>query len=136
MIPIYKQTFNLILDCGIIPESWSVVIIKPIYKNKGDPIKPENYRPITILSCFGKLFTLILNNRLKVYTENHNVMNSCQAGFRHKHSTVDNLFIIKKVSSLLHVQIKQNYIAVSLTLNKHSALCGGLVCSKSFCGIT
>ena len=85
------------MDCGLIPESWSIGIIKPIYKNKGDPIKPENYKPITILSCFGKLFTLILNNRLKEYTENHNVINSCQAGFRQKHSTVDNLFIIKNL---------------------------------------
>ena len=98
MIPIYiKKLFNLILDCGIIPESWSIGIIKPSYKNKGDPIKPENYRPITILSCFGKLFTSIFNNRLKEYTENHNVINSCQAGFRQKHSTVDNLFIIKSL---------------------------------------
>lgn len=95
MVPIYKKVFNIIFDSGKIPESWSIGVIKPIYKNKGDPIRPENYRPITILSCLGKLFTLILNNRLKDFTENNDVINSCQAGFRQKHSTVDNLFIIK-----------------------------------------
>jgi len=41
-INIYEKLFNLIFDCGIIPESWVIGKIKPIYKNKGD------YRPITI----------------------------------------------------------------------------------------
>ena len=53
--------------------------------------------PVSSLALFGKLFTLILTNRLKEYTENHNVINSCQAGFWQKYSTVDNLFIIKSL---------------------------------------
>ena len=55
LLPIYCKLFNIIFDSGIIPETWSIGIIKPIYKNKGDPGWPENYRPITILSCLGKL---------------------------------------------------------------------------------
>ena len=51
----------MILDTGNIPESWLIGVIKPLYNNKGDPTLPENYRPITILSCMGKLFTAILN---------------------------------------------------------------------------
>ena len=65
MLPIYIKLLNLVFDTGIIPESWSIGIIKPIFINKVDLNCPENYRPITILSCLGKLFTLILNNRLK-----------------------------------------------------------------------
>ena len=65
MLPIYTKLFNLVFDTGIIPESWTLGVIKPIYKSKGDPKMPENYRPITILSCLGKLFTLVINNRLK-----------------------------------------------------------------------
>jgi hypothetical protein len=67
-INIYEKLFNLIFDCGIIPESWVIVKIKPIYKNKGDSSEPKNYRPITILSCLGKLFTSVLCNRLKICT--------------------------------------------------------------------
>ena len=66
MLPIYTKLFNLILDTGIIPESCTIGVIKPIYKNKGDPKAPENYRPITLLSCFGKLFTLMIDSRLNI----------------------------------------------------------------------
>ena len=61
MLPVYTKLFNLIFDSGVIPESWTVGIIKPIYKNKGDSKLPENYRPITLLSCFRKTF--YLNNK-------------------------------------------------------------------------
>jgi hypothetical protein len=52
--------FNCIFSSGIVPDSWLLGNIKPIYKNKGDPLNPKHFRPITILSCFGKLFTSIL----------------------------------------------------------------------------
>ena len=104
LLPIYTKLFNLILDTGIIPESWTIGVIKPIYKNKGNPKAPENYCPITLLSCFGKLFTLIINNRLNKYCEEHNTINRCQAGFRKKHSTTDNLFILKSLIDILQSQ--------------------------------
>ena len=72
MLPIYLKLFNLIYETGLIPKTWTIGAIRPIYKNKGDPHNPENYRPITIVSCLGKLFTIILNNRLNKY-------NSCMS---------------------------------------------------------
>ena len=84
MLPIYLKLFNLIFDSGLIPESWTKGIIFPIYKNKGNVTSPENYRLITLVSCLGKLFTAILNNRITKYTKDNNIMNNCQAGFRKK----------------------------------------------------
>ena len=69
MLPIYCKLFNLIIKTGIIPEAWSKGTILPIYKNKGDINDPDNYRGITILSCFRKLFTALLNQRLNSYLE-------------------------------------------------------------------
>ena len=46
--------FNLIFSSGKVPSIWLEGNIMPIYKNKGGKTKPENYRPITILSCMGK----------------------------------------------------------------------------------
>ena len=97
MAPVYTKLFNIIFDTGLVPESWSLGNILPIYKNKGDPNNPENYRPITLLSCFGKLFTSILNNRLTSYLEKNRIISSCQAGFREGFSTTDNLFIMQSL---------------------------------------
>ena len=69
MLPIYCSLFNKVLDTGIIPESWSEGIILPIFKNKGSSLSPSNYRPITILSCLGKLFTSVLNTRLNSFLD-------------------------------------------------------------------
>lgn len=70
LISVYVKLFNIIFDSGCIPESCLIGVIKPIYKNKGDPNMAENYRPITILSCMGKLFTAVLNNRLNDFFGN------------------------------------------------------------------
>ena len=55
------KLFNLVLDTGVIPSDWSIGMIKPLYKGKGSPESPDNYRGITLLSCVGKLFTAVLN---------------------------------------------------------------------------
>ena len=36
LIRILHRLFNLVLDTGIIPENWTIGIIKPVYKNKGN----------------------------------------------------------------------------------------------------
>ena len=66
---------------------------RPIYKNKGDAKSPENYRPITILSCFGKLFTSVLNARLNKLLDAHTILEENQAGFRAGYSTMDRIFV-------------------------------------------
>jgi hypothetical protein len=48
MLTIYTKLFNAVFSSGIVPEQWLIGVINPIYKNKGDPLLPENYRPITI----------------------------------------------------------------------------------------
>jgi hypothetical protein len=60
-IEIYEKLFNLIFDYGFIPESWVVGNIIPIYKNEGDSNDPKNFRPITLVSCLGKLFRTIFS---------------------------------------------------------------------------
>ena len=71
--------------------------ILPIYKNKGSVNLPENYRPITLLSCLGKLFTSILNNRLNKFAEKYEIICHNQAGFRRGLSTSDNLFVLQSL---------------------------------------
>lgn len=94
MLPIYTSLFNIILDSGNIPSDWTRGIIIPIYKNKGSKRDPANYRPITLLSCLGKLFTSILNKRLYKYLDENNLLSETQSGFRKEYSTIDNIFAL------------------------------------------
>ena len=100
-LPLYESFFNTILDTGFFPEQWSTGCIHPIYKNKGDRTSPQNYRPITILSCLRKLFTAILNTRLDQYLEENIILLENQAGFRKQYSTLDHIFTLYALNEIL-----------------------------------
>ena len=111
VIQVYVKLFNLILDSGNIPESLLIGIIKPLYKNKGDPLMAENYRPITIVRCMGKLFTAILNSRLNTFIEENGILNENQCGFRANYSTSDNIFVIHCIIECLRVRKLKTFYA-------------------------
>ncbi len=103
--------FNLILDTGIVPTTWASGLIKPIYKNKGDAKNVDNYRAITLVSCFGKLFTSLLNNRITALLEENNALSEAQAGFRSGHSTIDHIFALKAIVELYLSQGRRLFCA-------------------------
>ena len=61
--PVLQILFNKVLNSGIFPQLWSVGYISPVFK-AGDIGDPNNYRGITVCSCLGKFFTLIINDCL------------------------------------------------------------------------
>ena len=72
--------FNYILDKKCFPRSWSMGSIIPVYK-KGDPTDSNNYRGITLVSCFAQLFTTIFNERLQKWTDENDILTDAQFGF-------------------------------------------------------
>ena len=90
-VSIYRKLFNLILENGIVPRDWVKGNIIPIYKNKGNKNLPNNYRPVTLLSCIGKLFTSIINSRLTKFLEENRNLNETQSGFRKEYSIIDTI---------------------------------------------
>ena len=93
-LPVYNAHFNIALDAGCFPDEWTTGVISPLYKGKGDKNDATNYRPITLLSCFGKLFTSILNERLTRFLDKNNILHENQAGFRHNYSTNDHILTL------------------------------------------
>ena len=65
MVSYLLKLFNGVFLSGFFPESWSKGCIVPIFK-KGDVNDTNNYRGITLISCLGKLFTSILNRRIRM----------------------------------------------------------------------
>ena len=98
------KIFNIVLDTGIIPKEWCISLIQPIFKNKGESGDPDNYRGISLISCFGKLFTMAINERLTNYLDNVGLIGDEQAGFRKNYSTLDHIYVI---SSLIDLHKKQ-----------------------------
>ena len=98
LCPLYDKLFNKILDTGVFPSEWLTGVIIALYKSKGVVNDTNNYRGITLLSCMGKLFTSIINDRLKQYSDAQNIINETQAaGFCEGYSTLDHIFLLKCV---------------------------------------
>ena len=86
--------FNKILQTGVFPAQWATGLIVPIYK-KGDADDTNYYRGITLISCFAKLFTSVISNRLKIWEQENEISTDAQFGFKTNHSTNDAIFILK-----------------------------------------
>ena len=95
---------------GYFPKSWSEGHIIPLHK-KGNINCVENYRGITLLSCLGKLFTRLLNNRLSAWAEEYGIYVEAQTGFRTHLGTIDNIFVLHGLITHLINQGKMLYCA-------------------------
>ena len=109
LIPVYAKLFNIILSTGIVPDDWAISIIRPIYKNKGYDTDPNNYRGISLLSCFGKLFTSCLNERLSNFVKAHDTVGPEQAGFKSDNSTIDHIIVLKTLADIYLNKRKRLY---------------------------
>ena len=79
---------NKSLEHGIYPTKLKLAKVIPIYKND-DPSDPSNYRPISLLSVFNRIFEKMMYYRLKSFLEKKNIFNDSQYDFREKRSTED-----------------------------------------------
>ena len=60
--------------------------IIPIFK-ADDETDTSNYRPISLLSNFNRIFEKIMYDRMRDFIEKHSLLYSSQYGFRQAHST-------------------------------------------------
>ena len=93
LLPALVLLFNTIIANGEYPSSWNTGIIHPVNK-KADHHVPDNYRKVTVMSCNGKLFESVLNNRLSFKNDVSNDNDPFQARFRSNFRTADNIFTL------------------------------------------
>jgi hypothetical protein len=74
------------LSSGIFPTRLKFSKGKPIFK-KGDKNDASNYRPVSLLAYFSKIFEKVIYNRLYHRINNNQILVSEQFGFRHASST-------------------------------------------------
>ena len=74
------------LSVGIFPDRLKYAVVKQILKN-GDKSDVSNYRPISLLPAFSKVFEKVIYVRLYQHLANNNILIDEQFGFRPKSST-------------------------------------------------
>ena len=90
------KLFNKILENSKFPCIWKRGYITPIYK-ADDSFGPSNYCGITVTSNVGKLFTLVINERLVQFLDENKIIALNQIGFRRGYRTADHLFILNTI---------------------------------------
>jgi hypothetical protein len=77
---------NKMLNQGSYPARLKFSLIRPIYKS-GDRFTASNYRPISLLPVFSKIFEKVIYNRLLDHFNKNAILNEYQYGFRSEMST-------------------------------------------------
>jgi len=95
--------FNQSLLSGEVPGGWKLGYVSMILK----PSKPRencsSYRPITLLSCIGKLMERIIKSRIEHHLEIKQLLSPNQYGFRPSRSTEDIISLVtNKVNAAVH----------------------------------
>ena len=98
---------NNFMETGEFPEILKVGKITPIFK-KGDPQLLDNYRPVSVIPIFGKIFEKVIYSRLYSFLTSMNIIYDKQFGFRKSHSTAHAInysvnYIVDKIESKNHV---------------------------------
>lgn len=111
------QIFNDSWRSGLTPQTWKVATMIPVYKKGKDKTKAVSYRPISLLSCIGKLMERLVNNRLVWYLEEKKLISPEQAAFRTDRSTEDQVTYVSQAIED-SFQNKENTITVWVDLEK------------------
>ena len=91
--------FNKSLHQSQYPTNWKLAHVIAVFK-KGDSSLPSNYRPISLISCVGKIMERVICKHVYNYLHKNKLKNEYQSGGLTKHSTVHQL--LKNYNSILN----------------------------------
>ena len=129
MGPTAKTTLLAVLNKVFIsheyPGTWLHAHIIPILKPNKDPTLAESYRPISLTSCYHKIFERMVKERLLYFIQSRKILSNNQSGFLPNRNTTDNLvkltadiqnaFALKKYTAALFLDLKQAYDTLDIT---------------------
>ena len=82
------KLFNKCAFEGYFPKELKVAKVIPLFKNKGEISDICNYRPISMLPVFSKIFEKLLHKTITDHLDSNSILNDSQYGFRKKRSTL------------------------------------------------
>ena len=84
--PFLSLYFNRYMAAGHFPDTLKVGKVTPIFK-KGNTEDVGNFRPVSTLPIFGKIFEKIIYKRIYEFAVSQKILNQNQFGFRKSHGT-------------------------------------------------
>src|SRR5690606_38207195 len=108
---------NLMFKTGKFPNVLKIAKVKVLYKS-GDRNNLGNYRPISVLSVFAKVFEIAIVRQLTAYFEENEIITHCQYGFRKKKSTEIALLNVKE--NILKA-FEENQVTVGIFIDLRKA---------------
>ena len=109
--------YNVSLSSGIVPNIWKIAKVIPIFK-KGETFLPENYRPISLLSCFEKILEKLMAKRILSFIREQKILYELQFGFRENHST---LHALLELTDQIYSNLDKNKFCVGVFLDLSKA---------------
>ena len=83
---VLAEIFNSPISLGTYPVKRKMSKLILIFK-ADDESEPNNYRPISLLSNFNRIFEKLMYKRMKVFIDEEDILYRSQYGFREQHST-------------------------------------------------
>ena len=116
IIPTLVRIFNDCMASGIYPQVLKLARVVPIYKS-GCHTDVKNFRPISILNVFNKIFEKIIYTRILSFLNRFKILSQNQFGFTEGRSTT--LAIFNFLSDLMVTFNSKKYtVALFLDLRK------------------
>ena len=117
LAPVIAKMINISFQTGIFPDKLKIAKVTPIYKGgKEDNI--TNYRPISILPCFSKIYERVMYNRLVEFLDHNQILTKEQFGFRKNYSPK---LALTKLFDLILNNLGNNKFAISVFLDLKKA---------------
>ena len=85
--------FTRCIRLGKFPSCWKLAHVTPLLKKHPSNLC-TNYRPISLISCVGKLFERCVHSQIFQFLSENNVLTQSQSGFIPGDSTTNQLMII------------------------------------------
>jgi hypothetical protein len=127
---------NRMLSTGTFPDRLKYSEIKPIYK-KGDKTQITNYRPISLLPVFYKIFEKVLYKRFYNHLSSNNILVKESFGFRCNTSTEMAIYtLINNILSSLNIKTSVDGLFCDLQKAFDCVNCDILLSKMKFYGIT
>ena len=114
--------FKNCINKSVFPTKWKKANVLPVFK-KDNKQQLNNYRPISLLPIFSKIFEKIIFKNLYSYLLSNNLISTKQSGFIKGDTTINQLLFITHMINLafdcdIPKEVRSVYLDISKAFGK------------------